>query len=156
MDKIEIIKLTIEVLAFVATAVAAIVAYRQFMSEVKRQSKDEEAQSKTLQLTFFAEYTKRYQEIILNLPENLDDESILDDKEEKAKRYLRVYFDLCGEEYFLHTKIIDREVWGEWEQGMKATFNKKAVLKYWRSIEKSSYSDFDKFVNEVLIKNSNK
>jgi hypothetical protein len=153
MDKIEIIRLVFEILGFAVTAIAVVVAYRQLMSELKTRSNDEEAQSRTLRLTFFAEYTKRYQEIILNLPEDLDDESILDDKEETTKRYLRVYFDLCSEEYFLHTKKhIDDEVWDEWKKGMKASFNKKAVLKYWQKRNKSPYKDFDKFVNENLIK----
>jgi len=100
--------------------------------------------------TLFAEYTKRYEEIALQLPEKLDDTTILDENE---KRYLRVYFDLCSEEYFLNTKeLLFKDVWKEWEEGMKFAFQNKAVFDYWQE-RKSFYIHFSKFVDELLEKN---
>jgi len=105
-------------------------------------------QAEVSRLTFFAEYTKRYQEIILHLPENLDDITILDDK--KTKPYLRAYFDLCSEQYFLHRKkYLDNEVWKEWKGGMKIMFDKKAVSAYWEK-SKTFYSDFNDFVEKAI------
>jgi hypothetical protein len=104
-------------------------------------------QRKISQLNLFAQYTKRYQKIILHLPEDLNDETILED--EQNKRYLRVYFDLCSEEYFLNAKkYIAPEVWKEWKEGMKSAFQQKAILTYWQEIETSSYTNFNEFVKK--------
>lgn len=43
---------------------------------------------------FFAEYTRRYQDIILHMPDN--------DKDPRWLKYVQLYFDLCSEEYHLH------------------------------------------------------
>lgn len=58
---------------------------------------------KQLQLNFFADYTKRYQEIILNFPENINEKNFQIDNldaeiKNKTLRYMRAYFDLCSEE----------------------------------------------------------
>ncbi|WP_296620956.1 hypothetical protein [Marivirga sp.] len=54
-----------------------------------------------LKLNFFTEYTRRYQEIILNFPENINDEDfdfdiLKGDVKSKTLRYMRAYFDLCS------------------------------------------------------------
>ena len=63
--------------------------------------------NKNTRLAFFSEYTKRYQDIILNFPENIIDDNFKFDslskvERDKTMRYMRVYFDLCSEEYFLY------------------------------------------------------
>ena len=104
---------------------------------------------KVARYTLFAEYTKRYQEIMLALPEDLGEETAFENKE---KSYLRAYFDLCSEEYFLHKKgNLNKEVWKEWKEGMKIAFNKKAIFDYWQE-KKTCYEDFNKFVEKELIK----
>ena len=79
-------------LTALATAIALIISLRTF----RRQ----------LQLNFFADYTKRYQEIVLNFPESINkhdfDFDELHDEKDKTLRYMRAYFDLCSEEYFLY------------------------------------------------------
>ncbi|HLF34339.1 MAG TPA: hypothetical protein VI583_08880 [Cyclobacteriaceae bacterium] len=65
---------------------------------------------KQMKLDFFTEYTRRYQEIILHLLENINkpdfDFSTLKEadheKFDETMRYIRVYFDLWSEEYYLH------------------------------------------------------
>jgi len=68
---------------------------------------------KQVKLQNFIEYTKRYQEIILNFPENINEENFSFDGMDtevrtKTMRYMRAYFDLCFEEYTLHEKKIHR------------------------------------------------
>ena len=60
-----------------------------------------------LQLNFFAEYTKRYQEITLQFPENINApdfarSNLSTDKYDHTMRHMRAFFDLCSEEAFLN------------------------------------------------------
>jgi len=149
----EIIGLCIAVIS----VIVAIGTYRneskKRRDELEKRRKEEENQTKMAQQTFFSEYTKRFMEILLHFPENWNEVSTLD---EEQKRYLRVYFDLCNEEYFLKDEVpINPTVWKEWEEGMKFTFNQKVVFDYWQ-VRKSSYPNFNKFVEKELLNNINK
>ena len=116
---------------------------------------------KQMQLNFFSDYTKRYQEIILNFPESINqkdfDFNILPKEErDKTLRYMRAYFDLCSEEYFLHKKKhIDEEMWGQWESGIKFAFSKTAFKKAWQILRTDTIYDgeFTKFVNDSIPNN---
>ena len=118
--------------------------------------------SKQLKLNFFAEYTKRYQEITLNFPENINEdnfdfENIDDEIKDKTLRYMRAYFDLSSEEYFLWKDgNIDDKVWKEWESGIEYAMSKTAFQKGWNdyiNISTIYYSDYTKFINNILEKN---
>jgi hypothetical protein len=119
---------------------------------------------KQLQLNFFSEYTKRYQEITLNFPESINEDdfdfdSLDKDQRDKTLRYMRAYFDLCSEEYFLkRRKNIDQATWDEWETGMKFSFSKTAFLKAWKMLQLDTiyYGDFTKFVDETITQTRNK
>ena len=118
--------------------------------------------NKQLKLNFFADYTKRYQEIMLNFPENINDEnfdfeSLDKDIKNTTKRYMRAYFDLCSEEYFLwKDKNIDNKTWKEWEGGINYAFTKTAFQKGWRLITLDTiyYQDFSSFINQIIQKNN--
>jgi len=79
----------------------------------------------------YSEYTKRYQDIILQFPERINevDYALLANKGEyeKTMRAMRQYFDLCFEEYFLnkHNKL-DTIIWKPWQSGMLFAFSKTA------------------------------
>ena len=113
---------------------------------------------KQLQLNFFAEYTKRYQEITLNFPESVNEEDFSIDSldmeiKNKTLRYMRAYFDLCSEEYFLWKKgNIDNETWNEWESGIKFAFSKPAFRQAWEVLRLDTiyYSEFTGFVNNTI------
>ena len=115
---------------------------------------------KQLQLSFFSEYTRRYQEIILNFPESINKESFNYDSlsvevKDKTLRYMRAYFDLCSEEYFLkRKKNIDDETWKEWRTGMEFAFSKPAFKLAWEILELDTiyYGEFSKLVNESMLK----
>jgi len=113
---------------------------------------------KQLQLNFFAEYTKRYQEIILNFPESIHEkdfgfEMLNEEERNKTLCYMRVYFDLCSEEYYLwKSKHIDEKTWKEWESGIKHAFSKAAFREGWKIITMNTiyYKDFSSFVKNCI------
>jgi len=114
-----------------------------------------------LKNNFFAEYTKRYHEIILHFPldiyENTFNFDALEKKEkDEILRYIRVYFDLCYEEYFLNkNKNIDKKVWIDWKEGIYFAFSKKAFKEAWEKFYPSPgfYKDFKEYVDSELITN---
>jgi hypothetical protein len=112
-----------------------------------------------MKLNFFADYTKRYQEIVLNLPENINDpmfdfNNLSIDIKSKTIRYMRVYFDLCSEEYDLwKAGYIEDRIWYNWKEGIKFAFSKKAFKDAWTIIKLDSiyYPEFTEFIkNEML------
>ena len=113
-----------------------------------------------MKLSLLSDYTKRYQEIILNFPEdiNRDDfnyEMHSSEVKEKTMRYMRAYIDLCSEEYNLYkNKFIDEEIWKNWESGMIYAFKKKAFKEAWKKIKDDTifYQDFSDWI-EKRIKN---
>ena len=102
------------------------------------------AAAKQLRLQNFMEYTRRYQEIILNFPETINEPTfklvnLTDGVREKTMRYMRAYFDLCYEEFILHEKkFIDDTFWKIWKGGMEAAFAKPAFKQAWEAISKDS------------------
>lgn len=113
---------------------------------------------KQVKLQNFIEYTKRYQEIILNFPENVNEQSFsLQAMSEKEKnctmRYMRAYFDLCFEEYTLRQKkFIDSDLWSIWNDGMKVAFSKSAFRQAWEIVKTDTKfgDDFETFVENHL------
>jgi hypothetical protein len=115
---------------------------------------------KQVKLQNFIEYTKRYQEIILNFPENINEQDFTfeaissNEERNKTMRYMRAYFDLCFEEYTLHKKkFIDDDLWSIWNGGMKVAFSKPAFQKAWELILKDTKfgSDFETFIHNQVI-----
>ena len=112
---------------------------------------------KQLSLNFFAEYTKRYQEIILNFPESInqqdfDFDALTKDERDKTLRYMRAYFDLCSEEYFLWKKgNIDNDTWTEWASGIHFAYSKKAFKSAWEILTLDSiyYGQFTEWLTKT-------
>ncbi len=115
---------------------------------------------KQVKLQNFIEYTKRYQEIILNFPENINEENFSFEEldkttKNKAMRYMRAYFDLCFEEYTLHDKkFIDNDLWSIWKGGMEFAFSKSAFQQAWKVIEKDTKfgEKFEAFVQSQFTR----
>ncbi len=123
------------------------------------------ATRKQVKLQNFIEYTKRYQEIILNFPENINAQDFtfedIDTNKERNKernktmRYMRAYLDLCFEEYTLHDKgFIDNDLWSIWKGGMETAFTKPAFKQAWEIIKKDTeYGvEFNHFANQLGLK----
>src|SRR5262245_30436392 len=73
----------------------------------------------------FGEYTRRYQDIVLNFPEDINSRefSLAARKGEEyaqVMRYMRAYYDLCFEEWYLHRKgLIEDDFWNVWLGGIE-------------------------------------
>ncbi len=111
--------------------------------------------NRQLKLQIYADYTKRYQEIILHFPEDINSPSFsLDGRSdyEKTMRYMRVYFDLCYEEWDLYRKgLIPNDLWSSWEAGMKTAMTKTAFKQAWDVVEATSYYGgvFESFMQQM-------
>ena len=104
----------------------------------------------------FAEYTRRYQEIVLNFPEGIHagDFSLLHHNEyDHIMRYMRAYYDLCFEEWYLHRDgLIESDFWKVWLESIEIALSKPAFQQAWRHMKASSNygPEFSKFVEERI------
>ena len=157
-------ELNMETLANIATVIAAIATVIAVFITINSLRTSIDQFKEQLQLSVFTDYTKRYQEIMLNFPESINEDGFDFDSldknnekiiKEKTLRYMRAYFDLCSEEYFLHSQgKIGENTWREWKSGIEYAFSKSAFIKGWSiiSLDTGYYPDFIKFVNQVLNK----
>jgi hypothetical protein len=104
-----------------------------------------------LKVQNFVEYTKRYQEIILHFPENINAKTFKLDKlpkktRDQTLRLMRAYYDLCSEEHYLHAKhYLSEDFWQLWKSGMRVAFSKVSFKQAWAIIMRDSTFD-DGFV----------
>ncbi len=113
---------------------------------------------KQFEFQVFIEYTKRYQEIMIQFPEDVFSESFSFEKintveKNKIIKIMRLYFDLCSEELFLYKDgKISEKVWNEWKDGMKYSLSKKIFRDSWKNIyfDSSYYSEFNIFIKNLL------
>jgi len=88
-----------------------------------------------LTIQHFADYTKRYQEIILRFPEDINTPSFQVSGHanyESLMRCMRAYFDLSFEEWYLNERnLIDPCIWSIWRGGMQAAMSKAAFQQAW-------------------------
>ena len=97
--------------------------------------------NKQQKIKLSADYTKRYQDIILHFPENINDKGFTPDQDKKwdtTLRHMRVYFDLCYEEYSLK-KDIGRRHWEDWQHGIKSACSKPAFQLAWHKIQQDTH-----------------
>ena len=113
---------------------------------------------KQLIIQNFAEYTRRYQDLLLMFPEDINVPTFaLDGRSDRDKvmRVMRAYFDMCSEEYYLRSHdLIDFRVWQIWQEGMTFAIGKRAFSDAWSKIQKDSQydSEFRGFVNARTAK----
>jgi len=94
--------------------------------------------------TFLA-YTQRYQDIMASLPISIEyDDFSLDtleaEEKESALRWIRAYYDLCSEEFYLKEQhLVDAAVWHLWESGMTDSLRKPAFRQAWKIIQANEY-----------------
>lgn len=125
-------------IASLVTAIFSCVAICNTRKMAKRQ----------YQFQFFAEYTKRYQDLILQMPDNLNTTSI---HCKDVNTYMRLYFDLCSEEFYLHSKgVIDDKVWWLWTEGIRTSMNNTKYKTAWKLLG-THYDDenFIHFMNDM-------
>ena len=93
-------------------------------------------------IEIYSHYTKRYADIISNFPENINERNfdLYNNKDyQRIMRNMRLYFDLCYEEYMLHKyRKLNKKLWKEWQKGMESAFGKKAFQDAWKIIKKDT------------------
>ena len=94
-------------------------------------SRTNQLTKKNHQSIIFSEYTRRYQDIILRMPDSmfLHNGNLAPD----VSKYMTLYFDLCSEEFHLH-KIgdIPEKIWNNWVEGMKITMRPPIYHTGWK------------------------
>ena len=104
-------------------------------------------------LQMYAEYTKRYQDIFLKMLDEIIDGT--------AKvyaittKYMRLYFDLCSEEYHLwKDKAIANKVWELWIEGMQTECAPPLFKQSWDVLKDYYGQDFQHFFERNIINHS--
>ena len=144
----------IQVITIILSTVGIILAICSNRSQLK-------IFNRQLKLNFFSEYTRRYQELTLSFPEYLNDpnfeyETLEKEENGKILRYMRVYFDLCSEEFHLYKdNCLDKNVWRNWEEGITHAMTKKAFRDAWYIVNKSSIfdGDFERWMKSKINNN---
>lgn len=101
-------------------------------------------------LMMFAEYTRRYQDIIMQMPDNVHLGTAGVDS--RTLKYMSLYFDLCSEEYHLwRTGVVPQYIWTLWKDGMRITMRKEIYRQSWEALKQNYYTEFSLFFeNEVI------
>ncbi|MDE5566955.1 MAG: hypothetical protein K2J12_00800 [Muribaculaceae bacterium] len=99
----------------------------------------------------FCDYTRRYQDIILAMPDSLyKGDATVSDME--IIRHMRLYFDLCSEEYYLRQKgYIPDDIWKFWVDGMRLKFKDKVYHDAWLTLENDYNIKFRSFINNHIL-----
>lgn len=89
---------------------------------------------KALNASTMLDFSKRYQDIALAMP---DDGTL-------PEKYVKLYFDLCSEEYRLHKKkVVSNDTWELWVDGMKDCVNSNPRYREVWLANKQYYSSDD-------------
>lgn len=108
-------------------------------------------------------YTQRYQEIAIHLPIGVEAdgfslEKYSTDEKEEILRWLRAYFDMCSEEFYLHdNELVDEQVWCLWEAGIVDSLKKPAFVKSWGLIQSNKYfhNKFATYIENIINNQKN-
>ena len=113
-----------------------------------------------IRVSVFSDYTKRYSEIIDQLPNEARDpmaqkalSNYSSEDQEQIVRVMRNYLNMCSEELFLaQSGNLDEKVWEIWRTGIRATADLKIFQDVWDklSAEYDAYPDFKLLMQESL------
>mgnify|MGYP006988973092 FL=1 len=100
---------------------------------------------------FFERYTKRYQDIILAMPDDVYNGTA--ELDGKTLKYVQLYFDLCNEEYYLYKRgYIPEDIWTNWFGGMVImTTNHALFANCWDKLKAQYNSDFYSFFDKEIV-----
>lgn len=126
----------------IATLSSTIVAFFALLYQLKKVNQQLKLQNQQLQLQQFADYTKRYQDIVFRFPEEINqpDFQLAEHPEYRAiMRCMRSYFDLSFEEWQLHRReFLDEQTWQVWRGGMKTALSNAAFQQAWDIVKQDT------------------
>ena len=133
-------------LSQILNIVTIVIAIGSFILSICNYRAMKKFKQKTLQISLFSEYTKRYQDIMLHLYSDMQN-----------KNYIRLYLDLCSDEYYLHQQgCLQKDVWQMWLENMKLMMKLPTFEAEWKSHAQHYNQDFFQFFDhEVLPQNNN-
>lgn len=145
------ISFSIDILTATITAVGIFLAYKGLESQL-------DFHNTQLKVEIFSDYSTRYQNIIADFPEGINEQSFLltnlkTEDYSKTMRKMRQYYDLCFEEWFLNSKgLLEPSFWELWSGGMTTALSKPAFVDAWRSIKSTSVygKDFENFIGQKI------
>ena len=139
------ISTVIAILSLMGTSVFAIITLRSEADENRKLHK----------LTIFSEYTKRYNDIMLHMPEEIFAQETKLTKE--THKYARLYFNLCSEEFYLKEHgLIDAEIWNNWNDGIITRMKSPVVQAEWNSFREEEYDKkFRKYIDNIIAQTNN-
>lgn len=140
-----------EILSIMATLIGILFAYRSLRSQIDIQNNQQK-------IEIFSEYTKRYQEIIVDFPENINEQgfellSLKKEDYDKLMRKMRQYFDLSFEEWYLNNGgLLDSRFWNLWSGGMTTALSKPAFVDAWKIVKIHTVygNDFEYFIEQKI------
>lgn len=105
---------------------------------------------KQRKLEMYAEYTRRYEDLFRNMPDDIyNGTTVIDDR---TKKHMRFYFNLCNEEYHLwQDGFIKEKVWELWVEGMQIETQPTIYKNAWDAIKKEYNPDFRSYFEENVI-----
>lgn len=137
---------TIQFLMLIASTAAIIVSAWMSRAAIKA-SMDMVKEQNYIQM--FAEYTKRYQDIIMSMPKSVYEENAVIDDD--VSRYMQLYFNLCSEEFDLKSKdAISHDVWVKWLAGVRITMQHPIYQEAWQLVKGNYNVPFRNFFDEVI------
>lgn len=118
-------------------------------------SRTNQLTKKNHQSIMFSEYTRRYLDILLRMPDRMFMQSggLTPD----VCKYLTIYFDLCSEEFYLHKNgDIPEDIWLNWVEGMKITMRPPIYHTGWKILSSTYNEDFIHFMHQEIFNHSKK
>ena len=113
-----------------------------------------------LWLHTFSEYTRRYAEVVRDLPSesrrpgsSFDLHALPDDERDRVLNAARAYLNLTSEEFFLHSRgRIDDETWSIWRTGIEQTVRLPWLREAWVDLEPeyAYVPEFSRFLKNCL------
>ncbi len=105
-------------------------------------------------LTFFAEYTRRYQEIMIALPfeafkKDFDVAKMKEGERKLTLTQMLAYFSLCSEEFDLNNEgFVRNRIWGIWAEGITENLKKPAFRWGWEQVKEEFvfFHDFSEWM----------
>ena len=145
------VSVSLDILTAAVTGAGIFFAYKGLKSQL-------DFQNRQLKVEIFSDYSTRYQNIIADFPEGINEQSFVlkqldKDIYPKTMRKMRQYFDLCFEEWYLNSKrFLEPSFWELWSGGMTTALSKPAFVDAWKIVKDSSVfgADFEKFIDAKI------